>query len=382
MDSSDSIGVYGEAKAEYTRQLCIFLVPALEGYYLDLLKETKDTEKDPRRILWVFQDVLKQFPDWNVDKVQRETEKIVTATKCDYMEEILTAVFIAHTKVLSAIRLTSRQKKLQITIPKLEHFLHRTMSECARLLWSNAYLFAENGTSIDRQKNLRQVEQLLHEGVLQSIRGMLPVKSILKEYLTDDTDDVLEATTPSAVAEAEAEAEADADAELNAVPPVVHEENLVGPVVDLSGATVVAESAAAPAPAAEPVPEPVSAHVPVSVAPAVPESTSAPTPIPTQAPEYVVPAAAPMMSVPLIIVETESPVVGFTQRDTVFDSENSEKNTIRMSPHEDDDDDDAYAGGIEIDESAPAMDIDDFENLNEVDEDENVAFENDEFETL
>ena len=372
MDGSDSIGVYGEAKAEYTRQLCIFLVPALEGYYLDLLKETKDTEKDPRRVLWVFQDALKQFPDWNVDKVQRETEKIVTATKCDYMEEILTAVFIAHTKVLSAIRLTSRQKKLQITIPKLEHFLHRTMSECARLLWSNAYLFAENGTSIDRQKNLRQVEQLLHEGVLQSIRGMLPVKSILKEYLTDDTDDVLEATTPSAVAEAEA----DADAELNAVPPVVHEENLVAPVVDLSGVTVAPEST--PAAAAEPVPEPVSAAAPVPV----PEPTPTPTPTPTPVPEPVVPAVSPMTSAPLIIVDTEPPVVGFTERDTVFDSENSEKNTIRMSPHDNDDDDDAYAGGIEIDESAPAMDIDDFENLNEVDEDENVAFENDEFETL
>jgi len=384
MDGSDSIGVYGEAKAEYTRQLCIFLVPALEGYYLDLLKETKDTEKDPRRVLWVFQDALKQFPDWNVDKVQRETEKVVTATKCDYMEEILTAVFIAHTKVLSAIRLTSRQKKLQITIPKLEHFLHRTMSECARLLWSNAYLFAENGTSIDRQKNLRQVEQLLHEGVLQSIRGMLPVKSILKEYLTDDTDDILEASTPSAVAEAEAEA--DAEAELNAVAPVVHEEHVVAPVeetvvppvVDLSGATVVPEPVAAPAPA--PVPEPVPAAEPTPTP--VPEPVPEPVPAPRPVPEPVVPAASPMTSVPLIIVETESPVVGFTQRDTVFDSENSEKNTIRMSPHDDDDDDDAYAGGIEIDDSAPAMDIDDFENLNEVDEDENVAFENDEFETL
>jgi len=370
MDGSDSIGVYGEAKAEYTRQLCIFLVPALEGYYLDLLKETKDTEKDPRRVLWVFQDALKQFPDWNVDKVQRETEKIVTATKCDYMEEILTAVFIAHTKVLSAIRLTSRQKKLQITIPKLEHFLHRTMSECARLLWSNAYLFAENGTSVDRQKNLRQVEQLLHEGVLQSIRGMLPVKSILKEYLTDDTDDILEARTPSAVAEAKAEADADADAELNAVAPVVHEENVVAPVIDLSGATVAPEAEAE----AEPAPTPAAAPE------SVPEPTPVSAPTPTPVPEPVVPAVSPMMSVPLIIVDTEPPVVGFTERDTVFDSENSEKNTIRMSPH--DDDDDAYAGGIEIDESAPAMDIDDFENLNEVDEDGNVAFENDEFETL
>ena len=143
MDSADSIGVYGEAKAEYTRQLCIFLVPALESYFLNLLDTTKQNEKDTKRVLWSFQDALKQFPDWNVDKVHRETEKIIQDTKCDYLEEILTAVFIAHTKVLSAIRLTSKQKKLQITIPKLEHFLHRTMSECARLLWSNAYLFAD-----------------------------------------------------------------------------------------------------------------------------------------------------------------------------------------------------------------------------------------------
>lgn len=382
MDGSDSIGVYGEAKAEYTRQLCIFLVPALEGYYLDLLKETKDTEKDPRRVLWVFQDALKQFPDWNVDKVQRETEKIVTATKCDYMEEILTAVFIAHTKVLSAIRLTSRQKKLQITIPKLEHFLHRTMSECARLLWSNAYLFSENGTSVDRQKNLRQVEQLLHEGVLQSIRGMLPVKSILKEYLTDETDDVLEAATPSAVAEAEAEA--DADAELNAVPPVVHEENVVAPVVDLSGATVAPEPTPEPVavPVAAPEPEPTPAPEPTPVPAPEPTPVPAPTPTPVPVPQPTAAPVSPLTSAPLIIVDTEPPVVSFTGRDTVFDSENSENNTIRMSPHDADDDDDAYAGGIEIDDSAPAMDIDDFENLNEVNEDENVAFENDEFETL
>ena len=45
MDSSESIGVYGEAKAEYTRQLCSYLVPALEAYFLDLLTETKNKVK-------------------------------------------------------------------------------------------------------------------------------------------------------------------------------------------------------------------------------------------------------------------------------------------------------------------------------------------------
>lgn len=345
MESPESIGVYGEAKAEYTRQLCSFLVPALESYFLDVLAEVKESEKDPKRVLWVFQDALKQFPDWNIDKVARETEKIQTATRCDYLEEILTAVFIAHTKVLSAIRLTSKQKKLQITIPKLDHFLHRTMSECARLLWSNAYLFAENGPAIERQKNLRQVEQLLHEGVLQSIRGMLPVKSILKEYLADDGEE--------AVPEKEEEDQ-----------PVVHEESITpAPVetTDVSGTpieTTSEESKVEETPVIEPsVIEPSVIEPPVQEPPPVQETPSVPT----------------------IIVDTEPLSVGFTQRDAVLDTTNPDRTTIQASTQSDDDDDQEITH-IEFDINAPAEPLDEFEDLEE--RASIHGMDEDEFETL
>jgi len=187
MENSD-ISVYGEAKGEYTRQLCVFLVPCLETYFLELLNDAKAQSSSPTKVLWNFQTLLQGIPDWNQDKVIRETDKIQKECKCDYLDELLTAVFIAHTKVLSAIRLTTKQKKLQITIPKVDHFIHRLLSESARTLWTNAFLFAD-ANSIDRQKNLRQVSGLLHESVLQAIRGLLPVKSILREYLHDDDDD-------------------------------------------------------------------------------------------------------------------------------------------------------------------------------------------------
>ena len=186
MDNSD-ISVYGEAKGEYTRQLCVFLVPCLESYFIDLLKEAKANSQNTNKVLWNFQTLLQGIPDWNQDKVIRETDKIQKDCKCDYLDELLTAVFIAHTKVLSAIRLTTKQKKLQITIPKVEHFIHRLLSESARVLWTNAFLFAESN-SIETQKNLRQVSALLQDSVLQAIRGLLPVKSILKEYLHEDDD--------------------------------------------------------------------------------------------------------------------------------------------------------------------------------------------------
>jgi len=158
--------------------------------FLELLEEAKKSASNPTKTLWHFQTLLQSVPDWNQDKVEKETNLIQSECKCDYLEELLTAVFIAHTKVLSAIRLTTRQKKLQITIPKVNHFLHRVLSESARTLWTNAYLFAETN-SIDKQKNLRQVSLLLQESVLQGIRGLLPVKSILREYLHDDDEDVV-----------------------------------------------------------------------------------------------------------------------------------------------------------------------------------------------
>ncbi|NBO61546.1 MAG: hypothetical protein EBU82_11350, partial [Flavobacteriia bacterium] len=186
--SSENISVYAEAKGEYTKQLCGFIIPALKSYFLQTFDIAKDSgnSKGP---VWAFQDILKEIPDWNVDKVKRETEKIIDLTNCDYLEELLTAVFIAHTKVLSAIRLTSKNKKLQISVPKVEHFLHRALCDCARLLWSNAFLLKPNIPSIEKQKNLNQMETLLHEGVLQTIRNMLPVKTILREYLQTDGDE-------------------------------------------------------------------------------------------------------------------------------------------------------------------------------------------------
>jgi hypothetical protein len=357
MDGSDNIGVYGEAKAEYTRQLCSFLVPALEQYFLDLLAEVKETEKDPKRILWVFQDALKQFPDWNIDKVHRETEKVQNATHCDYLEEILTAVFIAHTKVLSAIRLTSKQKKLQITIPKIDHFLHRTMSECARLLWSSAYLFAETGPAVERQKNLRQVGQLLHEGVLQSIRGMVPVKSILKEYLTDDGDEGVTEAAP----------EAQAQEEETETAPVVHEESVVAPPV--------AEEA--PEKAAEPIPEPVPEPVVAVLENVHEESDQKGGEVPGQ--QVVAPPPAPSAPpVPTIVVDTEPPTVGFTHMDAVLDTDHPDQSTIQLS-NQIDDNEDQEITHIEVDTNAPPEAIDEFEDL---EESQPLAVGQDEFETL
>ncbi len=313
MDIQEGIDVYSTAKSEYTQQFCIFLIPALLTYFLSLLEEAKEKEKDLKRVLWTFQNLLKDIPEWNTDKVIRETETIQSNTKCDYLEELLTAVFVAHTKVLSAIRINSKSKKLQITIPKVDHFLHRTLSECARSLWSNAYLFSEQATSVDRQKNLRQVEHLLHQAILQSIRGMLPVKNILKEYLTDDGD-------------------VEGDEEVKETVPEIDVAVTKNAEEDLSGSVVLSQTAE---------------EVPKETAQETPEET----PEETKAPEE---------TQPVIFVDTEQSVK-FTDHDAMFDSDNPGQNSIDMKEHTEESE---LASVSAIDILDPlAGGLDDFEDL-------------------
>jgi hypothetical protein len=107
---NENISVYAEAKGEYTKQTCGFVIPALKSYFLQLFETAKESA-NPKGTFWAFQDILKEIPDWNIDKVKRETEKIIHMTNCDYLEELLTAVFIAHTKVFSAIRFYEQEQK-------------------------------------------------------------------------------------------------------------------------------------------------------------------------------------------------------------------------------------------------------------------------------
>lgn len=316
--TGDGINVYAEAKGEYTNQLCEFMVPALQQYFLDMLEEAKLKEPEPRKLLVTFQTLLEAVADWNMDKVQRETTSLSQSisAKCDYQEELLTAVFIAHTKVLSAIRLTTKQKKLQITIPKLDHFLHRTLTECARRLWSNIYLFSTSGTAIERQKNLREIEGLLVGGVLQSIRSMLPVKNILREYLKDDGSDEED---DAGTAEAEAAAPA---------------------AVEAKAAAAAAPADSAPAPAAS--------------------SEAAPPATPPPSPEAAVPAAP----------ATESAAPVFTGMETQFQAADAEDELPEMESE--DGEEEGESDGIpEMEEEnldiqildEPPVPLDNFEDL-------------------
>jgi hypothetical protein len=187
MNRDSVLSVYSDARTEYTKQLCVFLVPAYFQFFVDLLDKSKQAMiNEPKRSLWQFQTYLNEIHDWNMEKVKQEIQTIHTNCGCDYLEDLLTAVFIAHTKVLTAIRLSSNHKKIEINVPKVEHFLFKVLCESAKLLWSSTYLFRDGISGVEKQQNYRTIENILNEGILQAVRSMVPVKSILKDFVSGD----------------------------------------------------------------------------------------------------------------------------------------------------------------------------------------------------
>ena len=250
---NDSIAnTYSDARSEYTKQLCQLLVPSYFQWYLTILEKAREqATQEPKKLLWHFQTLLNDIPEWNMEKVNTEISQLQTSCGCDYMEDLLTAVFIAHTKVLTSIRVSNKQKKVQITVPKVEHFLFKVLCESSKLLWGSSFLFREGISSIDKQQNYRAIETLLSEGIIQAVRNMIPVKSILRDFVSvDEDDDAAEdatedtPTTTTTTTTTPSPSVQDVSANEVVVPPAVEEPLPLVPVVEEATPSAVVDPSA------------------------------------------------------------------------------------------------------------------------------------------
>ena len=202
----ENVATYSEARSEYTKQLATFIVPSIVGWFQTLWTRNAS---DRQRCLTLFQTECEEIARWNQDRIHDEVRVLLEKSGCDYMEELMTAVFVAHTKVLTAVRLSTKQKKLSITVPKLDHFIHRVFRESARCFWKTPFLFMPDGGVVERQKNLLQIEALASEAITTAVRGLLPVKQILHDYLGEDEEEIEEVTVPAPVEEKKEEEKAE-----------------------------------------------------------------------------------------------------------------------------------------------------------------------------
>lgn len=187
-----NIAVLVDAKQEYTHQLVQLLYPQIYVGIKSIYDAAKQfcEESNDANVLKKFQILLSNVPKWNMDRIQDEFKRIQRNTECDWIEDLITAVFVSHTKVLTAIQLKSNNKKtIQLNVPEGPFFVHKCYTEVARGFWKRPYLLNHKLSNIDMQRNLSDSEELIKNGIQETVRRMLPVRHILKEYLGSDYKD-------------------------------------------------------------------------------------------------------------------------------------------------------------------------------------------------
>jgi len=180
-----------ESRNEWCSRLVSIFTPLILGGVKSLFNESWKLcidNDEPNKYLMTFQNLLSRIPKWNNEIIEDERKRIIERSGCNYLEDLITCVHIIQLKVLTCIRVGNKQKKIDISIPKLDSFIHKVYINVARKVYSNVYLFDKNVSPLQSQKNTRELDNIIQECILISIRESIPTEAIIRAYMDESVE--------------------------------------------------------------------------------------------------------------------------------------------------------------------------------------------------
>ena len=121
------VALLKDAKDTYTKRLCDYLhKPIYDGLTSIWLESKKMAEKpespSPYRN---FQTRLSTVHKWNQDIIDNEYDRIVNVSGFKSYDNLITAIFVLHTKILSVVKIDNANKKLNLKVPNSKKFIHK-----------------------------------------------------------------------------------------------------------------------------------------------------------------------------------------------------------------------------------------------------------------
>lgn len=181
-----------ESKNEWGARLLTILTPLVIEGFKSIFDESVKLCKDNGEIdkyLMTFQNLITRIPKWNTSIIENERKRIIEKSACSYLEDLVTCIHIIQLKLLTAMRVGQKQKKIDINIPKLDDFVHKVYINVARKIYKNVYLFELNCLPLQIQKHNRELELIIQECILNTVRESIPVESILRAYMDETVEE-------------------------------------------------------------------------------------------------------------------------------------------------------------------------------------------------
>src|SRR6056300_278071 len=179
---SDPLNIMVEARNEYMGQLCMIMCPPMIEVFHDMYDEATKLSKG-RKTLVMFQKLLKEVPNWSNAMSKQHSDNI--ANRCAWFNDLLAAVFVASTKILSAVRLKADNKKISLKLPSNEVFIQTCYNNVAKDLYKDPYVFHEEQSEYVRDEELTRRFSVCIEA---TVKELIPVQEILQTYMSQSAE--------------------------------------------------------------------------------------------------------------------------------------------------------------------------------------------------
>ena len=194
------------AKRHIRNRFSLMVLPQVsEGIWsvYDNAKSICEKNNQTDQILMTFQNLLTRIPQWTDDVLQAEVKRIIAASKCAYLEELLTGVLLAYLRTFAAVQYRASQDSIEVEFerPPLGRFIHELYKEVARRCWENAFLFRTIGVRSEQQaRNRQEIDRIIDTAIDTVLDSFLPWESIVTNYFSvgdNDSESVVSEVAPA-----------------------------------------------------------------------------------------------------------------------------------------------------------------------------------------
>lgn len=156
-----------EAKKEYTKKLNNILINFIITKINDCYNSEHDTLEE-----------LRNIPEWNNVLINEYVNSI--KEKYNFLDELITAVFISHVKILSSVKINDKKQTIKLKVPDTELFIHKVLTNFAEIIYYNS-------TILPLKKEMAL--KLLNPCIENTISELLPFESILNMYIKENEEE-------------------------------------------------------------------------------------------------------------------------------------------------------------------------------------------------
>lgn len=168
-----------EAERKYTSKLCDAMLPVMIDAFWEIWLESKK-KANGHKVLMTFQEMLRDVKHtWSNTMVKKHVDEI--SKNNSLFPNLLAAVIVIHVKILSAIRIDPKSKKISLKLPGNDVFVHTCYINAAKDLYDDPHVISDEMKISERNEILNR---RFIKCIKDAIDSLVPTEEILKTYLT------------------------------------------------------------------------------------------------------------------------------------------------------------------------------------------------------